>query len=156
MEFQKIIDHPGIVWIYLLGVLAHFGLGRAYALQGDTAKSGAAYQDFLRLWKDACLGIEYRCSSRSSGSVGAVRNHADSVYYQRSYPSCHRSKRDGKPHAIWLPKLVLLICSAHVLGETSDDNKKSGTGGEERLVMLRRAKDRRRTSFESPPPFAVA
>jgi len=53
VEFQKIIDHPGIVWIYPLGVLAHLGLGRAYALQGDTAKSRAAYQDFLTIWKDA-------------------------------------------------------------------------------------------------------
>ena len=31
----------------------HLGLGRAYALQGDTAKAKAAYQDFLMLWKDA-------------------------------------------------------------------------------------------------------
>jgi ABC-type cobalamin transport system ATPase subunit len=33
--------------------LAHLGLGRAYALQGDKAKSRMAYQDFLALWKDA-------------------------------------------------------------------------------------------------------
>lgn len=36
-----------------LGALAHVGLGRAYALQGDTAKSRAAYQDFLTLWRHA-------------------------------------------------------------------------------------------------------
>jgi hypothetical protein len=36
-----------------LGALAHLGLARAYALQGDSAKSRAAYQDFLTLWKDA-------------------------------------------------------------------------------------------------------
>jgi len=52
-EFQKIIDHPGIVWAVPLGALAHLQLGRAYALQGDTAKARAAYQYFLRLWKDA-------------------------------------------------------------------------------------------------------
>ena len=33
--------------------VAHLGLARAYALQGDTAKTRAAYQDFLTLWKDA-------------------------------------------------------------------------------------------------------
>jgi len=52
-EFQKILDHRGIVMLDPVGVLAHIGLGRAYALQGDTAKARAAYQDFLTLWKDA-------------------------------------------------------------------------------------------------------
>jgi predicted Zn-dependent protease len=52
-EFQKILDHRGLVNIAPIGALAHLGLARAYAMQGDTAKSRAAYQDFLRLWKDA-------------------------------------------------------------------------------------------------------
>jgi hypothetical protein len=52
-EFQKIIDHPGIVWNCANGALAHLELGRAYALAGDKAKARAAYQDFLTLWKDA-------------------------------------------------------------------------------------------------------
>jgi eukaryotic-like serine/threonine-protein kinase len=52
-EFQKIIDHRGIVLNQPIGALAHLQLGRAYALQGDTAKARAAYQDFLTLWKDA-------------------------------------------------------------------------------------------------------
>jgi len=52
-EFQKILDHRGIVLNEPIGVLAHLQLGRAYAMQGDTAKSRAAYQDFLTLWKDA-------------------------------------------------------------------------------------------------------
>jgi len=52
-EFQKIVDHPGIVGTNPIGALAHLGLARAYALQGDTAKGRAAYQDFLTLWKDA-------------------------------------------------------------------------------------------------------
>ena len=52
-EFGKILDHPGVVGTLLIGALAHLQLGRAYVLQGDTAKARAAYQDFLTLWKDA-------------------------------------------------------------------------------------------------------
>ena len=52
-DFQMIIDHPGLVRLSVVGVLAHLGLARAYALQGDTTKARAAYQDFLTLWKDA-------------------------------------------------------------------------------------------------------
>jgi len=52
-EFQKFLDHPGIVQNFLLGSLARLQLARAYALSGDTAKAKAAYQDFLALWKDA-------------------------------------------------------------------------------------------------------
>ena len=55
-EFQK-IDHRGIVLNEPSGALAHLQLGRAYAMQGDTAKSRAAYQDFLALWKDADCDI---------------------------------------------------------------------------------------------------
>ena len=52
-EFQKILDHRGIVLNEPIGALAHLQLGRAYAMEGDTAKSRAAYQNFLALWKDA-------------------------------------------------------------------------------------------------------
>ena len=52
-EFQKLLDHRGIVLNFPLGALAHLGLARAYALAGDTAKAKTAYQDFLALWKDA-------------------------------------------------------------------------------------------------------
>jgi eukaryotic-like serine/threonine-protein kinase len=56
-EFQKILDHRGIVLNELIGALAHLQIGRAYAMQGDTAKARGAYQDFLTLWKDADLDI---------------------------------------------------------------------------------------------------
>lgn len=52
-EFQKILDHPGIVLSEPIGALAHLGMARAYVLQGETAKAKEAYQDFLTLWKDA-------------------------------------------------------------------------------------------------------
>jgi serine/threonine protein kinase/tetratricopeptide (TPR) repeat protein len=52
-EFQKILDHRGIVVSDPIGALAHLQLGRAYALSGDKTKAKSAYQDFLTLWKDA-------------------------------------------------------------------------------------------------------
>jgi hypothetical protein len=62
-EFQKILDHGGIVWNCWTGALAHLGVARANALQARTSQGGdadaarvralAAYKDFLTLWKDA-------------------------------------------------------------------------------------------------------
>jgi predicted Zn-dependent protease len=52
-EFQKFIDHRGLVGNFPWGALARLGLARAYALQGETVKAQAAYQNFLALWKDA-------------------------------------------------------------------------------------------------------
>jgi eukaryotic-like serine/threonine-protein kinase len=52
-EFQKILDHRGLVLNQPIGALAHLGLGRAYVLQGDIPRARVAYQDFLTLWKDA-------------------------------------------------------------------------------------------------------
>ncbi len=52
-EFQKVIDHPGLVVNEPIGVLAHLGLARAYALSHDSTKAKTEYQNFLLLWKDA-------------------------------------------------------------------------------------------------------
>ncbi len=52
-EFQKILDHRGIVISDSIGALAHLQMGRAYAVAGDKAKAEFAYQNFLSLWKDA-------------------------------------------------------------------------------------------------------
>jgi serine/threonine protein kinase/Flp pilus assembly protein TadD len=62
-EFQKVIDHSGIVWNCWTGALAHLGVARANALQARTSQGAdadaarvralAAYKDFLTLWKDA-------------------------------------------------------------------------------------------------------
>ena len=56
-EFQKILDHRGIVVSDPIGALAHLQLGRALALSGDKTKAKTAYQDFLTLWKDADKNI---------------------------------------------------------------------------------------------------
>ncbi|MGA9965731.1 MAG: hypothetical protein WBQ10_11065, partial [Terriglobales bacterium] len=63
IEFQKILDHNGIVWNCWTGALAHLGVARANALQSRTSQGAdadaarvralAAYKDFLALWKDA-------------------------------------------------------------------------------------------------------
>ncbi|HWO30839.1 MAG TPA: hypothetical protein VNO32_18745, partial [Candidatus Acidoferrum sp.] len=62
-EFQKILDHSGMVWNCWTGALAHLGVARANALQAHTSKGAdadaarlralGAYKDFLNLWKDA-------------------------------------------------------------------------------------------------------
>jgi tetratricopeptide (TPR) repeat protein len=52
-EFQKILDHRGIVLADPVGALAHLQLGRAYVVSGDRIKARSAYQDFLAIWKDA-------------------------------------------------------------------------------------------------------
>jgi len=56
-EFQKVLDHRGIVLSDPIGALAHLQSGRAYALSGDQSKAKSAYQDFLTLWKDADANI---------------------------------------------------------------------------------------------------
>ncbi|MEP6962114.1 MAG: serine/threonine-protein kinase, partial [Acidobacteriota bacterium] len=53
LEFQKVLDHRGIVASDPIGALAHWQLGRALAMAGDKTKAIAAYQDFLKLWQDA-------------------------------------------------------------------------------------------------------
>jgi tetratricopeptide (TPR) repeat protein len=52
-EFQKLLDHRGIVLNSVTGSLAHLQIARAYAMMGDKAKAQASYRDFLTLWKDA-------------------------------------------------------------------------------------------------------
>jgi len=52
-EFQRILNWPGVVVNEPIGALAHLGLARAYAMQGDATKARTKYQDFLTLWKNA-------------------------------------------------------------------------------------------------------
>ena len=64
-EFQKILDHRGVVGNEPIGALAHLGLARAWVLRGDTAKARAAYNDFLTLWKDADSDIPVLIAAKS-------------------------------------------------------------------------------------------
>jgi eukaryotic-like serine/threonine-protein kinase len=56
-EFQKLIDHPGMVLNFPLASLARLGRARAYARAGDSAKARAAYLDFLQVWHKADPGL---------------------------------------------------------------------------------------------------
>jgi tetratricopeptide (TPR) repeat protein len=64
-EFQKILDHAGVVGNEPIGALAHLGLGRAYSLSGNTVKAKTEYQDFLTLWKDADPDIPLLTQARA-------------------------------------------------------------------------------------------
>ncbi|MFZ3330953.1 MAG: protein kinase [Candidatus Acidiferrales bacterium] len=64
-EFQKILDHHGVIINEPIGALAHLEIARAYAMQGDTAKAKMAYQDFLTLWKDADPDIPVLIAAKS-------------------------------------------------------------------------------------------
>ncbi len=52
-EFQRVLGRRGVDPVGLEYALSYLGLARAYALQGDSARSRTAYQDFFALWKDA-------------------------------------------------------------------------------------------------------
>jgi len=64
-EFQKILNHRGVVFNEPIGALAHLGLARAYVLQGDTISARSAYRDFLTLWKDADRDIPVFIAAKS-------------------------------------------------------------------------------------------
>jgi tetratricopeptide (TPR) repeat protein len=64
-EFQKVLNHRGIVVSDPIGALARLQLGRALAMAGDPGKAKAAYQDFLTLWKDADADIPILIKARA-------------------------------------------------------------------------------------------
>jgi serine/threonine protein kinase/DNA-binding winged helix-turn-helix (wHTH) protein/tetratricopeptide (TPR) repeat protein len=53
VEFQKIVDHPGIVQDLVTAPLSRMQLARVQVMMGDKAAARNSYQDFLTLWKDA-------------------------------------------------------------------------------------------------------
>ena len=64
-EFQKILGHPGVVLEDPMGALARLQLARAWAMAGDVGKAKTAYQELLRLWKDADPAIPVVSEARA-------------------------------------------------------------------------------------------
>ncbi len=64
-EFQKILDHRGVVISDPIGALAHLQIGRAFVLAGEKIKAKTAYEDFLTLWKDADPDIPILTQARA-------------------------------------------------------------------------------------------
>ncbi len=64
-EFQKILDHRGLVGADPIGALAHLQRGRVFALSGDKTQAKAAYEAFLALWKDADPSIPILKSAKA-------------------------------------------------------------------------------------------
>jgi DNA-binding winged helix-turn-helix (wHTH) protein/tetratricopeptide (TPR) repeat protein len=71
-EFQKILDHRGVVGSEPVGALAQLGLGRAWALAGEKSKAKSAYEDFFSLWKggDSEIPILKRARAEYMNLVG--------------------------------------------------------------------------------------
>jgi hypothetical protein len=94
-EFQKMLDHGGLLWNYATGALAHLGITRAYVLQGDTMKAHVAYQDFLTRWKDADPDIPILIAAKaewaaptSSSPPNAASTKAARLRVKRVIPFC--------------------------------------------------------------------
>jgi tetratricopeptide (TPR) repeat protein len=64
-QFQKILDHRGVVVNFVIGALARLQLARAAAMSGDTASARKLYEDFLGLWKDADADLPTLTTARA-------------------------------------------------------------------------------------------
>ncbi len=88
-EFQRILDHSGIVWNCWTGALAHLGVARANALQARASQGAdadaarvralAAYKDFLTLWKDADPDIPVLKEAKGGVREAAVKPCGTSI-----------------------------------------------------------------------------
>ena len=65
VEFQKVLDHRGVVLDSIIGALSHVGLARAYVQQGDFMRARAAYEDFFNLWMDADKDVPILIAAKS-------------------------------------------------------------------------------------------
>ena len=64
-EFQKLLDHKGLVGTDVIGVLAHLQIARAQKMMGDEASARKWYEDFVALWKDADPEIPILIAAKS-------------------------------------------------------------------------------------------
>jgi ATP/maltotriose-dependent transcriptional regulator MalT len=65
VEFQKILNWPGVVFNEPIGALAHLGLARARAMNGETSEARASYNNFLSLWKNADSSFPFLSAVRA-------------------------------------------------------------------------------------------
>jgi eukaryotic-like serine/threonine-protein kinase len=71
IEFNKLLDHPGISLNFVPAVLAHLDLARAYGSAHDTPKARSAYSDFFELWKDADSNLRiHAVAAREFAALG--------------------------------------------------------------------------------------
>ena len=68
IEFQKIIDHPGVLLDSQISAMAKLEAARAYAMSGDFPKARAAYESFLTLWKDADKDIPVLIAAKAESA----------------------------------------------------------------------------------------
>ena len=84
-EFQKILDHAGVVGNEPIGALAHLGLGRAYALSGDTAKAKSCVSGFPRTLERRRPRYPHPEGSqggvREAAVILCVRTRASTIFY---------------------------------------------------------------------------
>jgi tetratricopeptide (TPR) repeat protein len=77
-EFQKLLDHPGLVGTDILGALSYLQLARAQKMMGDQSAARKSYEDFLTLWKDADSDIPiYRQAKAEYARLRSNSNRAD-------------------------------------------------------------------------------
>ena len=95
-EFQKILDHRGIVLNQPIGALAHLGLARAYVIQGDKAKARSAYRGFLALWEHSDLArrgdVHVLPGPRTERSIRSLHARcAEVIGFENIAPGCNRT-----------------------------------------------------------------
>jgi tetratricopeptide (TPR) repeat protein len=73
-EFQKVVDHPGVILEDPLGALARLQLARAWRMAGDVSKAKAAYEDVLSIWKDA--DADFTLPKEARAECAALRSSA--------------------------------------------------------------------------------
>jgi eukaryotic-like serine/threonine-protein kinase len=104
-EFQKILDHRGMVFTDPVGAVARLQLGRALALSGDKTKAKTAYEDFLTLWKDADPDIPIlRQAKAEYAKLNQKEQRASLVGHTTGQLSPGTVPQDWRLAKDWLPR----------------------------------------------------
>ena len=111
-EYQKILDHRGLDPVSPLYALAHLGLGRAYALQGDNAKAKSAYQDFFAIWKDADPDVPILKTAKAEYEKLKWLSVIDSVMWGQPPSAVRRAKLDTRTDRVLTCTLNICVAVA--------------------------------------------